>query len=58
MIVPAYGPGWRNKVPKMSLFLWNIHAIHEPIFKTIKVAPWNRRRRRKRHPAFKRGASK
>ena len=47
MIVPAYGPNWRHKVPRMSLFLWYLHAIHDPMFR-IKVAPWNRKPRRKR----------
>jgi hypothetical protein len=48
MIVPAYGPNWRSKVSKMSLFLWHIKAIHDPIFRTIRRAPWNAKPRRKR----------
>ena len=48
MIVPAYGPGWRHKVPKMGLFLWHIYSIHEAPFRKIRVAPYNRKPRRKR----------
>lgn len=48
MIVPAYGPNWRYKVPRMSLFLWHVQAIHYPKFRTIQVAPYNRKRRPKR----------
>jgi hypothetical protein len=48
MIVPAYGPNWRSKVPKMSPFLWHIQAVHSPIFRTIRRAPWNAKPRRKR----------
>lgn len=49
MIVPAYGPGWRHKVPRMSAFLWHVSAIHDPMWRRApKVAPWNRKRRPKR----------
>lgn len=45
MIVPNYGPNWRHKVPKMSLYLWYVRSIHSGTFARIKVAPWNARRR-------------
>jgi hypothetical protein len=48
MIVPAYGPNWRFKIPRMSLFLWHIQSIHSPTFRKIRVAPYNRKPRRKR----------
>jgi len=48
MIVPAYGPKWRHKIPRMNPFLWHIQAIHSPLWRTIRPAPWNARRRPKR----------
>ncbi len=48
MIVPAYGPNWRHKVPRMNPFLWHVQAIHHPIWRKIRVAPYNYKRRPKR----------
>jgi hypothetical protein len=48
VIVPAYGPNWRYKVPKMNPSLWHIQGIHYPKFKRIRMAPWNARRKRKK----------
>lgn len=53
MIVPAYGPRWRSKVPKMAPLLWHIQAIHAPVFRPIRVAPWNVKPRRKRKSTYR-----
>ena len=55
MIVPAYGPNWRHKVPRMSLFLWHIQAIHAPVWRKIRVAPWNYKQRPKRKQPVTKG---
>lgn len=48
MIVPAYGPKWRYKVPRMSPFIWHIRSIHHYVFRPIRVAPWNVKPQRKK----------
>lgn len=48
MFVPAYGPGWRHKLPKVSPWYWHLCAIHDMRWKDIRVAPWNRKRLPKR----------
>ena len=48
MFVPAYGPGWRHKLMKISPFYYHLVAIHDDRWKDIRVAPWNRKRKPKK----------
>jgi hypothetical protein len=47
-VIPRYGPNWKSKVPKMSPFAWHLKAIYEPRWRSIVVAPWNKRRNPKK----------